>query len=757
MTVACDLVMLDYDMPRNLYSPTCLHTLYDFGCGVIRGTYAASGTVGGGSTASLINFAGALAATAQGSIVFPSGVNANVRATVKSVAVGASLALMYPLPSPARRATPSRSYAAATTRARPVSRSSTISPISAASRSCRRRRSLTSNGGTRMANGEVVAPLATRHSPLAEREARTAVVASARAWLGTPYHHMADVQGVGFDCAMMLVRVFCDLGLVEPFDPRPYVKDWQLHRDEERYLGFLLARAHEVASPLPGDVMLFESAAVSATAESSRRPSRWRSCTPSLPRECVLEEEIARNVEVAARLPQARFASYWRPERVSWFRNSKAATTPDYTGLQLQTSVNTLPIPIVWGQTKAAANIVWYQNFQTHGGGSGGKGGFFGGGGASGYTYTADLIIALCEGPISGIGVIWRDQSTYTLAELGLTLFNGTTPQTVWGYLASAYPIRGACLSRHMLRLRGELSARRCSRHRQSQFRDHWRSRRHGRQRNRRRSRAGRQRLPDQPAIRRRLLRRQHQCDDAVRLGRRRLAADLLRARSALHSARLWWIRNRDRAFCRAGCRSSIAPRSGAAANSNSFPMATLRSPPAMSFGPFNSPVPTPAQASSGVTPPPSITVCAPAEFAADGGVTYAFTGAPLTYIGSFAPSTAGAYGLSPQGTYLFASGDESQVVSISYTYASPTSYVPNLTPIYDLTDLDFVDEKGNKDPVQAARLDPFSLPTIQRVECLSRTTNTAPRPSRRAINRRSSFMVLASAPRSRRMKSATK
>ena len=141
-----------------------------------------------------------------------------------------------------------------------------------------------------------------------------------------------------------------------------------------------------------------------------------------------------------------------------------------------------------------------------------------------------------------------------------------------------------------------------------------------------------------------------------------------------------------------------------------------------MSFGPFNTRCLTPAQASSGVTPPPSITVCTPAEFAADGGVTYTFTGAPLTYIGSFAPSTAGTYGISPQGTYLFASGDESQVVSISYTYASPTSYVPNLTPIYDLTDLDFVDEKGNKDPVQAARLDPFSLPTIQRVECLSRT-----------------------------------
>ncbi len=46
VTVASDLVILDYDMPRNLYSPTCVHTLYDSGCGVVRGTYAASGTAG---------------------------------------------------------------------------------------------------------------------------------------------------------------------------------------------------------------------------------------------------------------------------------------------------------------------------------------------------------------------------------------------------------------------------------------------------------------------------------------------------------------------------------------------------------------------------------------------------------------------------------------------------------------------------------------------------------------------------------------
>jgi uncharacterized phage protein (TIGR02218 family) len=98
ITVASDLVILDYDMPRTMYSPTCVHVLYDSGCGVIRGTFSTSGTVGAGSTESLINATLAVAGHAQGSIVFTSGLNANVRATVRSVAVGTSLTLLYPLP-----------------------------------------------------------------------------------------------------------------------------------------------------------------------------------------------------------------------------------------------------------------------------------------------------------------------------------------------------------------------------------------------------------------------------------------------------------------------------------------------------------------------------------------------------------------------------------------------------------------------------------------------------------------------------------
>jgi len=98
ITVASDLVILDYDIPRNLYSPTCVHTLYDSGCGVIRGTYSASGTAAAGSSAGLILTGVAASGQAQGSLVFTSGANANVRATVKSVVAGVSLSLMYPLP-----------------------------------------------------------------------------------------------------------------------------------------------------------------------------------------------------------------------------------------------------------------------------------------------------------------------------------------------------------------------------------------------------------------------------------------------------------------------------------------------------------------------------------------------------------------------------------------------------------------------------------------------------------------------------------
>jgi uncharacterized phage protein (TIGR02218 family) len=99
LTVNSDLILLDLDMPRNIYQATCLHRLYDSGCTLNKATYGSNGSVGSGSTASVINWSGALAAHQQGSITFTSGVEDGVTATVQSVSAGVSLTLIYPLES----------------------------------------------------------------------------------------------------------------------------------------------------------------------------------------------------------------------------------------------------------------------------------------------------------------------------------------------------------------------------------------------------------------------------------------------------------------------------------------------------------------------------------------------------------------------------------------------------------------------------------------------------------------------------------
>jgi cell wall-associated NlpC family hydrolase len=86
---------------------------------------------------------------------------------------------------------------------------------------------------------------------------RGEVVAEALSWVGTRYHHCADVKGHGVDCAMILVRIYCDLGIAPAFDPRPYAPQWYLHRGETIYLNWIAKYAHQVDEPQPGDISLF--------------------------------------------------------------------------------------------------------------------------------------------------------------------------------------------------------------------------------------------------------------------------------------------------------------------------------------------------------------------------------------------------------------------------------------------------------------------------------------------------------------------
>ena len=49
------------------------------------------------------------------------------------------------------------------------------------------------------------------------------VVAAARALIGTPYHHLGRLPGVGIDCAGVLIVIARDLGLVDAgWNPDPY-------------------------------------------------------------------------------------------------------------------------------------------------------------------------------------------------------------------------------------------------------------------------------------------------------------------------------------------------------------------------------------------------------------------------------------------------------------------------------------------------------------------------------------------------------
>jgi NlpC/P60 family putative phage cell wall peptidase len=94
-----------------------------------------------------------------------------------------------------------------------------------------------------------------------EPEMRARIVAEARSWCGTPYHHMARIKGAGVDCLQILIAIYSAVGLVpDDLDPGYYPNDWMLHQSEERYLCGVSQFAHELPSgsePQPGDFLVY--------------------------------------------------------------------------------------------------------------------------------------------------------------------------------------------------------------------------------------------------------------------------------------------------------------------------------------------------------------------------------------------------------------------------------------------------------------------------------------------------------------------
>lgn len=114
---------------------------------------------------------------------------------------------------------------------------------------------------------------------------------------------------------------------------------------------------------------------------------------------------------------------------------------PKIAGFKVQTSVFGLPIPIIYGTTRVPGNLIHMPStpVQVNQGQSKispSKGA------SSGQTFYAAMIMSLGEGPIIGIGNVWRDKdakvafTTYSSAGWGLVL--GTSSQAAWASLPSA-------------------------------------------------------------------------------------------------------------------------------------------------------------------------------------------------------------------------------------------------------------------------------------------------------------------------------
>lgn len=89
---------------------------------------------------------------------------------------------------------------------------------------------------------------------------RARLLAEARSWLGTPFHHGARVKGAGVDCAQLLIACYVETGVVDPFDPGFYSADWFLHDSGEaldRFRSWVERTCVAVDHPAAGDLLLF--------------------------------------------------------------------------------------------------------------------------------------------------------------------------------------------------------------------------------------------------------------------------------------------------------------------------------------------------------------------------------------------------------------------------------------------------------------------------------------------------------------------
>lgn len=133
------------------------------------------------------------------------------------------------------------------------------------------------------------------------------VVALARRWIGTPYHHQASVHGVGTDCLGLVRGLMRDLYGFEPEAPPPYSRDWAEQDNSEPLLAAAsrhLSEIDDLRAARPGDLLAF----------------RWRSSLPAKHLGIMAAPLSFVHAAEGAVVSEIPFAPWWRRRLVAVFR-----------------------------------------------------------------------------------------------------------------------------------------------------------------------------------------------------------------------------------------------------------------------------------------------------------------------------------------------------------------------------------------------------------------------------------------------------
>ncbi|KQS54014.1 hypothetical protein ASG17_13775 [Brevundimonas sp. Leaf363] len=99
---------------------------------------------------------------------------------------------------------------------------------------------------------------------------------------------------------------------------------------------------------------------------------------------------------------------------------------PRLEGLRIQSSAEGAPMACAFGRARVTGQVIWAARFlesrRENGGGKGGRR-------TVDYSYSLSFAVALCEGPINGVGRVWADGQLMDLTGVTMRVHRGTVDQ----------------------------------------------------------------------------------------------------------------------------------------------------------------------------------------------------------------------------------------------------------------------------------------------------------------------------------------